>query len=104
MPNLVRLKDSAVEDLAEAYDWYETQQVGLGDKWLDAVGVCLDSIERHPRGNAVAYKDCRQALVKPFPYSVFYQITDQGIVVRGIFHHSRKSAAWRKRLKESDDR
>lgn len=103
MPNRVQLKLSAVEDLAEAYSWYETQRVGLGDQFLNAVAQCLDGIERHPRGNAVVMKDVRRALLKRFPYSVFYRLDENEIIVRAIFHHSRHPARWKRRLRHEGD-
>ena len=102
MPAPVRLKLSAVEDLAEGYAWYESQRPGLGEDFLAAVGRCLDSIARHPLGNAVVIKNIRQAQAKPFPYSVFYRVTTEEIVVRAIMHNARNPSQWRKRLRRED--
>lgn len=98
----VRLKLAAVEDLAEAYAWYEGQRVGLGEEFLAAIGRSLDSIGRHPLANGTAWKDYRRAQVRPFPYSVFYKVHPGEILVRGIFHNSRSPALWRRRLKHED--
>jgi plasmid stabilization system protein ParE len=98
MLSLVQLKLSAVEDLAEGYAWYEQQRPGLGDDFLAVVEQCLESIARHPRGNAIATKNVRRAVVRRFPYSIFYEATDHDIVVRAIFHNARKPSRWRKRL------
>jgi plasmid stabilization system protein ParE len=98
----VQLKLAAVQDLAEAYAWYEQQRPGLGNEFLEAVRLCLDSAARHPRSNAIARKNVRRALVRRFPYSVYYEASDDAILVRGIFHHARKPASWQKRLREND--
>jgi plasmid stabilization system protein ParE len=103
MINRVRLKLSAVEDLAEGFAWYERQRTGLGDEFLDALRECVESITRHPRGNAVALNKVRRALVSRFPYSVFYEPMDEEIIVRAIFHNARRPARWRKRLREDGD-
>jgi plasmid stabilization system protein ParE len=100
MLSLVQLRLSAVEDLAEGYAWYEQQRPCLGDDFLAAVEQCLESIARYPRGNAIATKNVRRALVRRFPYSIFYTDTDQEITVRAIFHNARKPSRWRKRLRE----
>jgi plasmid stabilization system protein ParE len=96
----VRLKLSAVEDLAEGYAWYEQRRAGLGDEFLTAIRQRLTSIERHPRTSAIVYKNVRQALVKRFPYSIFYECADKEIVVRAIFHSARRPSSWRKRIRE----
>lgn len=103
MSSPVRLKLSAVEDLADAFAWYETRSSGLGDELLDEVGHTVNSISRHPLGNAIAWKDIRRALVRRFPYSVFYRVTPHEIVVRAIFHNSRKPSRWKNRLRKEDD-
>lgn len=100
MLSRVRLKLSSVEDLAEGYAWYEQRRTGLGDEFLAAVRQCLVSIERHTRANAIAWKNVRQAFVRRFPYSIFYESSDEEIVVRAIFHNTQKPARWRKRLRE----
>jgi len=103
MPNRLQLKLSAVEDLAEAYAWYEKQRAGLGDEFLIAVARCLDAIERHPKSNAIALKDVRRGLLKRFPYSVFYHVDGELIIVRAIFHHSRQPSRWKQRLRPEGD-
>ena len=102
MSSPVRLKLSAVEDLAEAYSWYETQRAGLGDEFLDEVGKTILSISRHPLSHAIAMKGTRRALVHRFPYSVFYDVLADEIIVRCIFNNVRNPARWRRRLREDD--
>ena len=101
-PKPVRVRPSAAADLEEIRDWYEAQRAGLSDEFLEAIDNCLESIARHPLANAIAIKDTRQALVQRFPYSVFYQVTEDAIFIRAVFHNSRKPARWRRRLREED--
>jgi plasmid stabilization system protein ParE len=102
MPSPVRLKLSAVEDLAAAYAWYETQRAGLGEEFLEEVGKTVESIARHPLSHAVALKGNRRAIVRRFPYSVFYKVLADEILVRCIFNNVRNPALWRRRLREDD--
>jgi hypothetical protein len=102
MSSPVRLKLTAARDLAEAYAWYETQRAGLGDELLDEVGKTIDAIARHPLSHAIAVKDTRRALVRRFPYSVFYDVLADGILVRCIFNNVRNPARWRRRLREDN--
>jgi hypothetical protein len=39
----------------------------------------------------------RRALVRRFPYGIFYEIEARQIVVYGIFHGARDPRAWRRR-------
>jgi plasmid stabilization system protein ParE len=101
MSEQIRLKLSAVEDLAEAYAWYETRRVGLGEELLTTIKASLESAARHPRSHAVAVQNVRRMLVPKFPYSIFYEEGDRGILVRAIFHNARKPSRWRRRLREN---
>jgi toxin ParE1/3/4 len=39
----------------------------------------------------------RRALVRRFPYAIFYEIEPRQIVVYGVFHGARNPNAWRRR-------
>jgi len=95
----VHLRLSAAEDLAEGYAWYE-QEAQLGNDFLTAVEHALESITRHPRSHAIAVRNVRRALMRRFPYSIFYEEATDGIVVRAIFHNARKPSRWRRRIRE----
>lgn len=47
------------EELEEAYHWYESQQPGLGDDFLDSVDKLLNQVCRMPESHAVIYRDIR---------------------------------------------
>jgi hypothetical protein len=45
--NLIILPD-AEQDAAQAYVWYEDQELGLGEEFLRCVDACIQSIWRSP--------------------------------------------------------
>ena len=75
----------AIDDLELAFVWYERQRRGLGFEFLDCVENTLASILRSPKLYRVCYTDFRGALIRRFPFSVFYTIEDQQIVVHSVF-------------------
>lgn len=42
------VRPEAEADIDEAYVWYERRTVGLGDRFLDAVGATLEIIQKEP--------------------------------------------------------
>lgn len=40
----LQLKAQAIDDMSEAFDWYERQKEGLGKRFLDEVEKYLDLI------------------------------------------------------------
>lgn len=88
----------AAQDMDEAYAWYEGQRVGLGEDFLSCVDACFQGLLRTPEMHALVHESYRRALVRRFPYSVFYEYTADTVTVYCVFHNSRDPAKWRKRL------
>jgi plasmid stabilization system protein ParE len=44
----------ADDDVAASYDWYESQEPGLGEDFLRSVEACVNGIQRHPEMYSVA--------------------------------------------------
>lgn len=88
------------QDVTEAYFWYERQRLGLGEEFLSCVDACIQAISRNPEMHAIVHEDYRRALVRRFPYSVFYEYAGDAVTVYCVFHNARNPAKWRERLAE----
>ena len=95
--NLIILPE-AEQDVAEAYVWYENQELGLGEEFLRCVDACIQFIRRNPEIYQVVYESYRRAVVRRFPYVVFYEHSDTTIIVYAVFHCSQDPKKWRNRL------
>jgi plasmid stabilization system protein ParE len=88
----------AARDVDEAYGWYESQRVGLGEEFLGCVDAGIQAICRMPEMHAKVYKDYRRGLVRRFPYAVFYDHAIGTVTVYCVFHTARDPKKWRERL------
>ena len=88
----------AVHDIDEAYGWYEGRRVGLGEEFLSCVDACIQGICRLPEMHTKAHKEYRRALVRRFPYAVFYEHVTGTVTVYCVSHTSRSPERWRQRL------
>lgn len=88
----------AEQDIGEAYRWYEDRRPGLGDEFLSCVDACIQQICRMPELHAKAHEEYRRALIRRFPYAVFYEYAGGTATVYCVFHTSRDSEKWRRRL------
>jgi len=59
-------------DISEAYGWYEDHRSGLGEEFLSCVDACIQGIRRMPEVYAKVHEEYRRALIRRFPYAVFY--------------------------------
>jgi plasmid stabilization system protein ParE len=86
MNRRVKVLPDAESDISEAYRWYEHKVKGLGLEFIRAVDARLDFIRRNPLAFAQIHKDVRRALVRRFPYGLFYIVQGEWIVVVACFH------------------
>lgn len=91
----------AEQDLAEAYEWYEHQRTGLDEEFLGCVDACIEALSRSPGTYAVVHENYRRALVRRFPYAIFYENHDDVVTVFCVFHTARDPKKWRQRLPSS---
>jgi len=88
----IELLETATADLQDAYDWYEEQSVGLGDRFIKEVDNHLDLISENPYLFAIQFSGkYRFALLDHFPFRIVYSFDEnQKIVfVTAVFHTSR---------------
>jgi plasmid stabilization system protein ParE len=95
----VIIKPLAYEDLDAAINCYESQQKGLGVRFLQSFEISINKIGNHPLHYATYYKNVRRHLLKIFPYKIFYLVVDDKVYVLGIYHGKRSNRFINKRLK-----
>jgi plasmid stabilization system protein ParE len=90
-------RPAAAADVEDAYRWYEDQQAGLGDEFLAAVSTVIESLATYPERFPVVYRQTRRANLRRFPYSVFYRIIDDQVIVVACMHGRRDPRRWQSR-------
>jgi plasmid stabilization system protein ParE len=85
----------ASQDVVDAYTWYETHEPGLGEDFLRCVEACVLGLKRHPQLYPVAVDEFRRALVRRFPFEIFYEAREDSIVIYSVFHCSQNPQKWR---------
>jgi len=95
------VRPEAEADTREACRWYEEQREGLGADFLLCVEACIESIQERPEFCRRIHKDVRRALVRRFPYGVFYTISDRIVAVLAVLHCRRNPKQWIDRYRAS---
>ena len=93
----VKLRAAARVEYDAAGDWYESQRPGLAATFTAAVQQVFDRIASQPQLHAVVVRDVRKAVVRGFPYCVYYRERPTAVVVLSVFHTSRDPAVWQRR-------
>jgi len=81
----LRYTDSSVNDLELAFSWYERQKKRLGFEFLDSVEEALQNIMSNPEMYQVRYSYFRGCVIRRFPFSIFYTIEPNEIVIHSVF-------------------
>lgn len=55
------------------------------------------AIGEYPQMYPVVYKNFRRALLRRFPYSVFYAVERSFALVVGVVHQARDESTWKRR-------
>ncbi|HCH33603.1 MAG TPA: hypothetical protein DE045_11725 [Oceanospirillaceae bacterium] len=50
----------------------------------------INTFQQHPKINAICYSNYRRALIKRFPYGIFYTIEPNQIVIHAVFPNRQK--------------
>ena len=93
----VYLRPEAEADIEDAATWYDRQRKGLGQEFLDDVLVALDTISENPNIYPIMYRQSRRAVVRRFPFGIFYRVDEGLVVVLAVMHGSRHPRRWKKR-------
>lgn len=86
----VQVRRAAEVDVAEAQVWYETQRSGLGSEFYSEVSQVFDRLVETPLIYQVVYRDIRRAVVRHFPYLVWYRVLGEVVTVLACTHGRQK--------------
>ena len=93
----VVVRPEAAHEIHEAFDWYEERSEGLGLEFIRVADACLSGVQRNPTSHQVVHEQVRRALLRKFPYALFYLIAEDTVVVLACFHVKRSPADWQRR-------
>jgi plasmid stabilization system protein ParE len=91
------VREAAEADILEAARWYEERSAGLGTEFLRAVDVTLAEISRIPERYPVVRGEARRALLRRFPYGVYFVVTPGLVSVIACMHARRDPRRWQER-------
>lgn len=93
----VLISREARTDISEAIagfrDISPTLSLRFGAELERIYANAADFPEMYP----VVYKTFRRALLRKFPYSVFYIVEESAILIIGVVHQAREESTWKRR-------
>lgn len=91
----------ALSEFQESAVFYESQQAGLGARFIAAVQSAVDRIVAAPQSCRVMEENVRRCLTRVFPYAVLYTVENDCIVIVAVMHCHREPGYWYHRAREA---
>ena len=91
------IRPEAAEELKDSFLWYELQSKGLGFEFFRSIDAAFTLINRSPLLYTEIYRNIRRALIRKFPFEIFYIIDNDKIIVLAVFHAKRNPKKWKER-------
>lgn len=88
------VRPQALRELTAAYDWYEAQSPGLGSEFLRVAEAAMATLRRSPELYPAVRPAVRRALLRRFPYGLFYASDDEEIIVLAVLHVRQSPSRW----------
>jgi plasmid stabilization system protein ParE len=82
------IKEEAIQDMVDAFEWYEKQRPNLGVEFLDEVDTCFAKVAAYPNRFPI-YQGFRMALTNRFPYKIVFEREADTVIVYAVYHDKR---------------
>ena len=88
----------AEDDIVSAHEEYEGHLEGLGDRFARAVRDQVERIAAMPEMYGEIADGVRAALLRHFPFVVYYRIENGRVVILSVTHGRRAQHGWEDRI------
>jgi len=86
----LRILEPAFLEIEDAKEYYNLKQEKLGESFKNDVQATIDNILVFPELYPKIVDEIRRCILHRFPYSIFYAIDGDTVVVLSVAHQRRK--------------
>ncbi|MEO7732047.1 MAG: type II toxin-antitoxin system RelE/ParE family toxin [Kofleriaceae bacterium] len=98
----LRAHPAADREAMAATTWYRERSEDAAIDFARAVREGLQSIRQRPAAwPHWERSEVRRKVLRRFPYSIFYLVEHDAVVIVAIAHHKRRPGYWKQRLRRS---
>ena len=89
----------AGEEFLEAARFYDSEAPGVGMAFIVEIHKAISILVIQPLSAPEARNNIRKKTIKHFPYSLFYSVESDVIVIVAVAHHKRRPSYWHKKVR-----
>jgi toxin ParE1/3/4 len=87
----LRVTRRAATQIEEALDYIEAESPQGANQMRERIATLFRLLVQHPyAGQATDLLGVRRLTVSPYPYLIFYRVTDHEVIVQRVRHTSRR--------------
>lgn len=97
MSRRLAYRPEAEQEIFAAAEWYDERGRGLAAEFLRAFDAAAASLVRNPRQYPEVQPGLRRVLLRRFPYSLIFSVSEEEIVVFACVHWRQSPQRWQRR-------
>ena len=90
----VSLRPQALDEIRSARQWYDAQRAGLGGEFQAEVDRVVELLAQSPLLFPTVHARIRRAMIRRFPYGVFFHLAGADVVLLSCYHLRRRPRRW----------
>lgn len=97
MSRYIILSPDAKADIRSATRWYENKGINLSLRFTAETEIIFTRIALYPLQFPLVHKRVRRAVMKEFPYCIFFTVKKYSVFVIAVLHQHRANSIWKDR-------
>ena len=94
MKRSFRLSRRANRDVEAVREWYDKQDAGLGNQFLDDLNATFSIICERPKSFPQVKPGIRATRCSRFPYRIYFEVFADRIDILAVYHTARNPRRW----------
>lgn len=90
----IKISSFAYKEIEESKEYYNLQKDGLGLDFKSDVFSAVNNIASYPTLYPIISNEIRRCLLHRFPFSIFYSIRQNTIIILSVAHQHRTPRKW----------
>lgn len=90
------ISERAAAEINHVYAWYEERRESLGSQFLESLDEQFALIAHGPLLYVEIRRGIRRGMLARFPYSVFFTVKGETVMILAVVHASRNPIRWPK--------
>ena len=96
MVRAVVFRPQAEDEAIRVRQWYEARRSGLGQEFGQELDALVARIAERPLAYPQVHNETRRAVLRRFPYAIYFRLADHVVVVLAVHGRQRRSR-WQRR-------